>query len=765
MNDKYRVLTRRGWWQLMLLPLIACHLSIITSLAAPPDSIQVKFLEKEMYRLFSTDSTERFFEVTNGLKEKAQGQKDERLFYKVWGNQALFHSTHANRRQGLETVREMLDYAHAHNSYFGLYASTHVNATLLSSQHLDDQAEKMFLRALDYHHRFFPTESAAATYLGLAKIYVNQDKNDMVLECVRKALAEPNIIPQHRLSAWSFKCIALSAEGQNSPDVFNQAYAEREKVKAECGSDDSFGGYVNVLNAEVNGRYQEMLAMAQTMRRNTDRLNLLSRAYAHLGDYENAYRYAREYKRKADSVNTAELAVQSAETALELDVMRAENETNALRLANQSIELRTGAIIGALILAFLGFYIYRRRKQIQRLREAYDKLEETTTEKERFESELRIARSIQMGMVPTKFPAFPDRDDIDLHALMVPAREVGGDLYDFSIQGGKLYFCVGDVSGKGVPACMTMMVVINMFRTFVKEGFPPAYIVTRLNDMLSSDNENCTFVTMFVGLIDLETGSMDYCNAGHTPPVIIDVQHPELLEMETNAPIGLWPDLEFVQEHVGNIKGRPLIVYTDGLTEAENGFQEQFGDRRLIEVLEFNRFQSAQQTIELLQSEVKSHVADAEPSDDLTMLCIHIKPSLIVLKKELTIKNKIQELHRVAVFVESIGMELKLDGMMLNNLELVLEEAVSNVIFYAHPEGTEGDITLVAESDGSELTFILSDQGKAFDPTLKPDVDTDVNPTERKIGGLGIFIVKNIMNEVTYQRLDGHNLLTMKKKL
>lgn len=748
---------------------------ILSSSALAADSTTVSVLEREMYRLYATDSTDRFFEVTDRLKSLALQANDERRFYKVWSNQALFQTTHGNRRRGLEVIREVRDYAIEHESNFGLFTSTYVNATLLSSQHLEDQAEKMFLHALDYQHRYFPDESAAATYLGLAKIYVNQGKNDKVLECAEKALSEPNIIPQHQLTAWSYRCIALGTEALNDKEAFNKAYAEREKLKEKMGSNDSFGSYVDVQYADMNGNYQQMLELALGMRKNSDRLNLISRAYARLGDYENAYRYALKFKHYSDSLNTSELVLQSSESALQLDLMRAENETKDLRLANQSIELRMGMLIMALILIFLGFYIYRRRKQIQRLREAYDKLEETTIEKERIESELRITRDIQMGMVPSVFPAFPDRSDIDLHALMVPAREVGGDLYDFSIQGGKLYFCVGDVSGKGVPACMTMMVVINMFRTFVKEGFPPAYIVTRLNDMLSDGNENCTFVTMFVGQIDLESGSMDYCNAGHTPPVIIDVQHPQLMEMETNAPIGLWPGLEYVQEHIGNIKGKPLIVYTDGLTEAENARMEQFSERRMLEVLEWNRFENARQTIELLHREVKSHVSNAIASDDLTMMCIHIKPPRIVLRKKLTIKNKLEELRRVAVFVEEIGMELKLDGMMLNNLELVLEEAVSNVIFYAYDEGgqgardkkreTETGITLVAESDGQELTFILSDQGQAFDPTMKPDVDTDVNPAERNIGGHGIFIVKNIMNEVTYQRLDGHNLLTMKKNL
>ncbi len=135
------------------------------------------------------------------------------------------------------------------------------------------------------------------------------------------------------------------------------------------------------------------------------------------------------------------------------------------------------------------------------------------------------------------------------------------------------------------------------------------------------------------------------------------------------------------------------------------------------------------------------------------------------MKKKLTLKNQVGELERVNQFIEEIGEELGLDMKLRMNLNLVLEEMVSNVIFYAYPEDKTADIELVAESNGKELTFVLSDQGKEFDPTAKEDADPDVNPMDREIGGMGIFIVKNIMNQVTYQRLEGKNLLTMKKNI
>ena len=137
----------------------------------------------------------------------------------------------------------------------------------------------------------------------------------------------------------------------------------------------------------------------------------------------------------------------------------------------------------------------------------------------------------------------------------------------------------------------------------------------------------------------------------------------------------------------------------------------------------------------------------------------------MIMKKKLTLKNQVGELERVNQFIEEIGEELGLDMELQMNLNLVMEEMVSNVIFYAYPEGTPEEIELTAESNGKELTFVLSDHGVEFDPTAKEDADPDVNPMDRDIGGMGIYIVKNIMNKVTYQRLEGKNLLTMKKEI
>ena len=245
-------------------------------------------------------------------------------------------------------------------------------------------------------------------------------------------------------------------------------------------------------------------------------------------------------------------------------------------------------------------------------------MEATTKAKARIDSELRIARNIQRSIVPS---VFPEHEGLDMYAYMMPAKEVGGDLYDYLIEDDRLYFCLGDVSGKSVPAALFMAQAARMFRVLAKQHTMRADIANRLNNELAEGNENGMFVTMFIGLIHLTTGKLDFCNAGHNPPVIGD----RFIEMESNAPIGLWPELEYVGEEIACIKGKPLFVYSDGLNEAENRQQQQFGDDRLLDILQHTHFDTAQQVVEHLTAEVEHHRDGAEPNDDLTMLCLLIQ--------------------------------------------------------------------------------------------------------------------------------------------
>ena len=250
-----------------------------------------------------------------------------------------------------------------------------------------------------------------------------------------------------------------------------------------------------------------------------------------------------------------------------------------------------------------------------------EELKQTTAQKASIESELKVASDIQMSMVPRIFPAFPNRPDIDLYASMTPAKEVGGDLYDFFVQDERLYFCVGDVSGKGIPASLFMAVTRNLFRIVAQQGRSPEEIATQINLILSHDNEQNMFVTMFIGCADLKTGHLDYCNCGHNAP-LIDGRFMKL--QYTNRPIGIWEEGGFIGESIDDIRGRQMLIYTDGLNEAENPQKQLFGEHRLQELMAGALSLNSEQVIDMLQEAVERHRDGAAPNDDLTLLCLKL---------------------------------------------------------------------------------------------------------------------------------------------
>ena len=252
-----------------------------------------------------------------------------------------------------------------------------------------------------------------------------------------------------------------------------------------------------------------------------------------------------------------------------------------------------------------------------------DELKITTSQKASIESELNVAGIIQKSMLPS---VFPDRKGLDMYASMTPAKEIGGDVYSYLLKDDDLYFCLGDVSGKGIPASLFMAQANRMFRTLANQQMPPVEICTRMNEALSGDeNPTNMFITMFVGLVDLKTGHLSFCNAGHNPPIIGGgEQHGEFLKMLPNYPIGAFPGLVFQGEEIDSIKGRPLFIYTDGLNEAENREYVQFGNDRLLQILRETHFDSARQVIETLAKQVELHRDGAVPNDDLTMMCLRV---------------------------------------------------------------------------------------------------------------------------------------------
>ena len=321
-------------------------------------------------------------------------------------------------------------------------------------------------------------------------------------------------------------------------------------------------------------------------------------------------------------------------------VHQKEQEIDAERERHLKGRILSRMVLVAIIFVIMLIYIIVRHRMEARLakahnelakahnelKTAYDQLEETTTAKERMESELRIARDIQKSMVPS---VFPEIDGLDMFASMTPAKEVGGDLYNFLRKDDKLYFCIGDVSGKGVPASLFMAIVTRGFRTLALTGRTPAEIATRLNSELTESNEEGMFVTMFICLYHLKQRRLEYCNAGHNPPIIGNAQgqYTFLDVKEANAPIGLWPDMEYVGEEMNLPNDSMMLLYTDGLNEAENRQQEQYGEERIIQLMTSYASHNMRDMVETLKADADKFRDGAEQNDDLTMLAFQVTAS------------------------------------------------------------------------------------------------------------------------------------------
>ena len=656
-------------------------------------------LQKQMYQLYNKGDEAAFIDVTNRLKETAQKAGDERTFYKAWANQALYFANHQQRNRGQLTAKDMQQYALTHDHKYGIYTGTHVMGTIQSMMGDYQEGAQNFRKAIDYLHEHFPNESAAASWIELARIGLSNRNSQQACRDAEQALKEPNISAMHRLNAWSVICLSKVdtvfyhvRDAAEYKKEFDYVYGEREKAKKAYGRDDVNGSIIAVWRKINDHQYDEALALCEKLSSPLFRHDMRSLIHKRKGDYERAYYEHMRYSEMRDSINSIRNNHLLMEMTAAMDLGRVELEAKELKLHNQQMRLDMAAeelehkqleeealmltlknrdaelanatmklendsleahtknlqlseyqskvqaqeqrehaqhilmaaagAIALLVIAFLSFYLYRRQLAARRLQQAYHQLEdaygqleETTTAKERIESELRIARDIQMSIVPQ---SFPQRSDLDLYGLMTPAKEVGGDLYDFEIIDNQLYFCLGDVSGKGVPASLFMTQAIRLFRAMAKQQRKPSDIATRLNNELTENNDTGMFVTMFIGEADLTTGHLYYCNAGHNPPLLDG----EFIDVQSNAPIGLWPGLDYEGEEVDSIRDKLLFIYTDGLNEAEDLAQNQFGDDRLQQMLQQMKSYTARQVIDTFSQMVESHRNGAAPNDDLTMLAI-----------------------------------------------------------------------------------------------------------------------------------------------
>ena len=419
------------------------------------------------------------------------------------------------------------------------------------------------------------------------------------------------------------------------------------------------------------------------------------------------------------------------------------------------------ALLMALALVVLTFIILRFVRNDIRLEKAH-------AEQERIGSELRVANEIQQSILPRQQL---NLEDADICGLLVPAREVGGDLYDFFERNQKLFFCIGDVSGKGAASAMLMVETLSLFRAFSAHENNPSRIMLALNEASARNNEKNMFATLFIGVLDLPTGRLRYCNAGHDRPFVFENGKGQVVSLacDANLPVGALPDTTFTTQETTLPANSTIFLYTDGLTEAMNSRHQQFGLKRVENLMTScaEKDLSPKEVVAAVRKQAHTFVAGEEQSDDLTMLVIHYTPAHFdsTVSETLVIKNDVHELARFSTFIKRVAERMQIDPTLAGQLRLAVEEAVVNVIDYAYPANAEGEISIHMQSDGKILRFIISDSGVPFDPTAKEKADTTLTAEDRQIGGLGILLYRELMDSINYERTNGKNILTLTKKL
>ena len=400
-------------------------------------------------------------------------------------------------------------------------------------------------------------------------------------------------------------------------------------------------------------------------------------------------------------------------------------------------------------------------------------LKVATAAKENIESELKIAHDIQQGIIPKIFPPIPQRNDFDIYAILEPAKEVGGDLYDFFfIDDDLLAFAIGDVSGKGVPASLFMAITVTLLRAKAQKKLKVNEIVKSINVELCRDNTNSMFVTFFLGILNLKTGEINYCNAGHNYPYILqDGNKQKCLDITHGTPLGLFESTVYKSSTVFLNKNEIIILYTDGITEAMDKSGNWFDEKRLEDaLLKTSEHKSAREITNYLLEVTKEFTKGAEQSDDITLLVLSFEGEQSIplsnFKKQLSVINDLSELAVVNDFLDRIAEEMNITTELLFDFKLVFEEIISNIIFYAFSDKDEHQIKIDFEADGNNIFLRIEDEGNAFNPIdIPPPEDIDKPLEERKVGGLGVHLVKTLMDKVEYERKSNKNILMLKKHL
>ena len=387
-----------------------------------------------------------------------------------------------------------------------------------------------------------------------------------------------------------------------------------------------------------------------------------------------------------------------------------------------------------------------------------------TAEKERMTAELDVAAKIQADMLPRQFPAYPERGEFDLFASMSPAREVGGDFYDFfMVDEDRIALVMADVSGKGIPAALFMVIAKSLIKNRTMLGGSPSEILFDVNNQLCESNEQEYFVTVWLAIINLKSGKGFAANAGHEHPAIRHKDGSFELVVYPHSPaVAVMENTKFEQHEFQLERGDTLFIYTDGVTEATNNEEKLFGTNRMVDSLNSCPNTDPRAIIEAVNKGISGFVAEAEQFDDITMLCFRYDGDVEMLELEAKNDNLDEVLAFVDGYLEARDCPMKIQ----TQIDIAVEEIFVNISNYAYnPNIGKAIISAAFDEKSRVVSFSFTDSGIPFNPLERKDPDVTQKLEDRKIGGLGIYMVKKSMDNVRYEYRDGQNILTIEKQI
>jgi sigma-B regulation protein RsbU (phosphoserine phosphatase) len=391
-------------------------------------------------------------------------------------------------------------------------------------------------------------------------------------------------------------------------------------------------------------------------------------------------------------------------------------------------------------------------------------------QKERMQDELNVGHDIQMSMLLRDYPLFPGYDEFSVHATLEPAREVGGDFYDlFFVNPDEMCLIVADVSGKGVPSALFMAVSTTLFRAHAADDGSPASIMTRVNNELSRNNPSSMFVTVFLAILNIKTGELRYCNAGHNPPLLKEHSGSVTVLRQIHGPIaGALPQIAYKEDRLTLKKGTTLLAFTDGVTEAMNVDEQLYSDDRLERWFAATAGNDAEDWVNELIASVKAFTAGAEQSDDITILALTYDAEPEEKWHELysiKVPNKLEAIDEVIAGVEAFAADKTVPDGIMQKLCIAFDELLNNIISYGYQDDDVHEITVVIDYTVDELVVTITDDGIPFNPLTGEDPDVSLTVDEREVGGLGIYLVKEMMDDMSYKRKASQNVVQIVKKI